>query len=137
MQIGEFALQQHVIMVGAGDVAGAAGAGAATVERLMHRREHGRMLAHAEIVVGAPDGHLAGAAGMMVLGAREGARLALEIGEHAIASFAMQAIELAAEIGFVVHDVLPLTVAGGSVPRLSPAVARSLLACCSRNSWRN
>ena len=58
VQVGELALEQHVVVVGAGDVAGAAGAGAAAVERLVHRLEHGRVLAHAEIVVGAPDGDL-------------------------------------------------------------------------------
>ena len=72
------------------------------------------MLAHAEIVVGAPDRDLAGAARVMMRGAGEGARLALQIGEHAIPSFAMKAFELPAEISFVVHDVLLLIVAAGA-----------------------
>ena len=62
VQVGELALEQHVVVVGAGDVARAAGAGAAAVERLVHGRDHLRMLAHAEIVVRAPDGDLAGGA---------------------------------------------------------------------------
>ena len=128
MQVGQFALQQHVIVVGAGDVAGAAGAGAATVERFMHRRQHLRVLAHAEVIVRAPDGDLAGAARVVVLGTGKGARLALQVGEYAIASLAVKAFELPAEISFVVHDVLPLTVAAGSVPILR-AVARSSNPC--------
>ena len=47
-------------MVGAGDVAGAAGAGAHRASRLVHGVDHGGVLAHAEIVVGAPDGDFAG-----------------------------------------------------------------------------
>ena len=131
VQIGEFPLQQHVIVVGAGDVAGAAGAGAATVERLVHRRQHRGVLAHAEIVVGAPHGDLAGAVRMVMPGTGKGAGLALEIGKYAIASFAMKTFKLPAKISLVVHDVLPLIVAAGSVPMLR-AVVRSSLACCSR-----
>ncbi len=62
VQVGELALQQDVVVVGAGDVAGAAGAGAAAVERLVHGGEHLGVLAHAEIVVGAPDRDLAAVA---------------------------------------------------------------------------
>ena len=48
-------------------------------------------------------------------GTGKGAGLALQIGEDAIAPFAMKAFELPAKISFVVHDVLPLIVAAGSV----------------------
>ena len=58
VQVGELALEQHVVVGGAGDVAGAAGAGAAAVDRLVHGREHRRVLPHAEVVVRAPDGDL-------------------------------------------------------------------------------
>ncbi len=136
VQIGKLALQQHVIVVGAGNIAGAARAGAATVERLVHGVEHGGVLAHAEIVVGAPHRDLTRAGRMMMFGAREGTCLALEIGKYAIAPFAMEPFKLPAEIGFVIHDVLPLIVAAGSAPMLS-AGARSLVAFCSRNLWRN
>ena len=47
VQVGQLLFQQHVVVVGAGDVAGAAGAGAAMVQRLVHRRQHGWVLAHA------------------------------------------------------------------------------------------
>ena len=57
VQVGEFALELHVIVRSAGDVAGAARTGARGVDRLVHGGEHLRMLAHAEIVVAAPDGN--------------------------------------------------------------------------------
>ena len=43
--------------VGAGDVARAAGAGAVLADGGDHGVPHGRVLAHAEIVVGAPHSH--------------------------------------------------------------------------------
>ena len=103
MQVGKLLLQHHVIMVGTGDIAGAAGAGAATVERLMHSRQHRRILSHAEIIVRAPHRHLI-LAGRVVMGrAREGAGAAFQIGKDTVATFTMQAIELAAEKAFVIH----------------------------------
>ena len=56
VQVGELGLELHVIVGRAGDVARAAGAGADRVDRLVHGGDHGRVLAHAEVVVGAPDG---------------------------------------------------------------------------------
>ncbi len=55
MQLGQFALQQDVVMVGARNVAGPAGAGAAVIQYLVHGGDHFGILAHAEIVVTAPD----------------------------------------------------------------------------------
>ncbi len=55
MKIGEFLLEENVVMGGAADVTGAAGAGADIVDRIMHRLDDIGMLAHAEIVVAAPD----------------------------------------------------------------------------------
>ena len=55
VQVGELGLQLDVIVGGAGDVARAAGAGAGLVDGLVHGLEHDRVLALAEIVVGAPD----------------------------------------------------------------------------------
>ncbi len=59
VQIGQFLLQLHQRMMGAGDVAGAAGAGADARGGLDHGADHLRVLAHAEIVVGAPDHDIA------------------------------------------------------------------------------
>ena len=58
VQVGELGLELDVVVGGAGDVARAAGAGADLVDRLVHGVEHDRVLAHAEIVVGAPDRHV-------------------------------------------------------------------------------
>ena len=59
VQVGEFALERDQRMIGAGDVAGAARAGAHPGRGLDHGADHLGMLAHAEIVVGAPDHDLA------------------------------------------------------------------------------
>lgn len=72
------------------------------------------MLAHAQVIVGAPDSDFTGAARMMMLGAGKCACPAFKIGEHAVAALAMKTFELPTKIGFVVHDVLPLIVASGS-----------------------
>jgi hypothetical protein len=43
---------------------------------------------------------------MMVPGAREDARLALQVRKYAIPTFAMEALELLLKMGFVVHRVI-------------------------------
>ena len=55
VQVGKLRLQLDQRMVGAGDVARAARARAHARRGLDHRADHLRVLAHAEIVVGAPD----------------------------------------------------------------------------------
>ena len=47
MEVRQLLLQRYVIGRGAGDVAGAARAGAAAVDGVVHRRQHGGMLTHA------------------------------------------------------------------------------------------
>ena len=103
VQVGELALEQHVLVGGAGDVAGAAGAGAVLVDRGVHRREHLRVLAHAEVVVRAPDGDVGGAVADEAAGAREVAAAAGELGEDAVVALLAEGVELAAEQGVVVH----------------------------------
>ena len=56
VQVGKLGLELDVVVRGARDVARAARAGAGRIERLVHGGEHGGMLAHAKVVVGAPDG---------------------------------------------------------------------------------
>ena len=51
MQIGQRLLKQHMIMISAGNVARAAGAGAATIDGRMHCLDNRGVLAHAEVVV--------------------------------------------------------------------------------------
>ena len=107
VEVGEFLLQEHVIMVGAGNVSGAARAGSASVDCLVHRLQHRWMLAHAEIVVGTPDGDLARAAGAVMRRVGEPPRLPLQIGEDPVAPLPVEAGDRIAEERFVIHAVLP------------------------------
>src|ERR687892_1324191 len=94
-------------MVGSGDVARPPRAGPATVERLMHGLEHGRVLPHAKVVVRAPDRHLGAAAAVPVVGsAREISGVTLEIGKYPIATLRVKSIELCTEERFIVHNRL-------------------------------
>jgi len=62
----------------------------------MHGGEHQGMLAHAEIIVRAPYGNLAGAVLGVADGAREIALLALKLGENPVASFLVKAGDVVA-----------------------------------------
>ena len=101
MQIGELALEQQMHMAVAGDVARAAGAGADRPQGLLHRRQHRRVLPHAEIVVRAPDGDLG--ADAVIEGARKAAAAPLEIGKDAISPLGAQRIEALFEEALVIH----------------------------------
>ena len=101
VQIGELALEQQMHMAVAGDVARAAGAGADRPQRLLHRRQHRRMLPHAEIVVRAPHRDLG--ADPVIEGARKAAAAPLEIGEHAVPPLGAQRVEALFEKAFVIH----------------------------------
>jgi len=59
------------------------------------------MLAHAEIIVRAPDGDLG--ADAVVEGAREAAAAPLEIGEDAVAPLGAQRVEALTEEPLVIH----------------------------------
>jgi|SRR6516165_5026690 len=88
-------------MAVAGDIARAAGAGADRPQCLCHRREHRRMLPHAEIVVRAPHGDLG--ADAVIEGARKPAAAPLEIGEDTVPPFGAQRREPLLEESFVIH----------------------------------
>ena len=103
VQVGEFLLELHQRMMGAGDVAGAAGAGADAGRGLDHGADHLRMLAHAEIIVGAPDHDVARALRRVPDRMRKPAGDPLEIGEHAVAPLVMQAAEGGTEELAVIH----------------------------------
>ncbi len=106
VQVGQFLFQQHVVVVGACDVAGAARAGAAAIERLVHRRQHGRVLAHAEIVVGAPHRDVGPLAFAHVSSMGKASGAPLQIGEDAVIAVAAKPIELPAKEMVVVHGTL-------------------------------
>ena len=103
VQIGEFVLELHQGMVGACDVAGAAGAGADSGRGLDHRANHLRMLAHAEVIVGAPDDDVARTFRRMPHRVGETAGDAFQIGENPIPSLIMEAGEGGTKKLAVIH----------------------------------
>ena len=103
MKVGQFLLELHQRMMGARDVAGAAGAGADAGRGLDHGADHFRMLAHAEIVVGAPDHDIAATLRRVPDRMREAARDPFEVGENAVAPLVMQAVESGTEKFAVIH----------------------------------
>ena len=103
VQIGEFMLKLHQRMMGASDVAGAAGAGADAGCGLDHRADHFRVLAHAEIIVGAPDHDVAGAFRRMPHRMGKAASDAFQIGKNPVPPFVMEAGEGGAEKLAVIH----------------------------------
>ena len=109
MQVGELALQLDQRMVGAGDVAGAAGAGAHAGGDVDHGADHLGVLGHAEIVVGAPDHHLARALRRMPERVREAAGDAFEVGKHPVAALVAQLVQGRREKIIVIHAIFLLS----------------------------
>ncbi len=91
VQARQFCLEFNVVVGGPGDVARAARAGADPIDRLVHGREHLRVLAHAEVVVRAPDDDVAHIAIVMEMLRRwEAAAHAPNIRKDAIATFLLE-----------------------------------------------
>jgi hypothetical protein len=107
-EVGELKLKLDQRMVGAGDVAGAAGARAHAAGRLLHGFHDLGILPHAEIVVGAPDGDFFGSAIRPPDGAREGACNALYIRKDAIAPFSVDLVDRFLKKPLIVHYALPV-----------------------------
>ena len=116
MQVGQLALQLDMVMRGAGDIARAAGARAGGIQRLVHGGQHDRVLGHAQIVVGAPDGDRPGAGVGEVPGGRELAPVAANVGEDAITALGFQRVQRRRERLAVVHQPEPFAYAGGAPP---------------------
>src|SRR5438309_9424610 len=89
--------------MGAGDVAGSAGAGTDTGGGFHHGADHFRVLPHPEIVVGAPDHDVARALRGVPHRVREATGDALEIGENPVAPLVMQAVEGGTEELAIIH----------------------------------
>ena len=104
VQVGEFALELDQRMIVAGDVAGAAGAGAHARRGLDHGADHLRVLAHAEIVVRAPDHDVLRPVRRMPDRMRKAPGDAFEIGENAVAALAVQPVQRAGEIGGIIDS---------------------------------
>ena len=105
VQVGELALKLDQRMVVAGDVAGAAGAGAHAGRGVDHGADHLRVLAHAEIIVRAPDDDVLRPVRGMPDRVREAAGNSLEVGKHPVAPLGMQPGQRISEIAIVVHWV--------------------------------
>src|SRR5216683_3393714 len=107
MQVGKLMLQLDQGMIGPGDVSRAAGAGAEAPRCRYHGLDHLRMLTHPEIIVRAPDHHLAPAARSVPDGVREATGDALEIREDAIALLIPQPAQGGGKKSVIVHASLP------------------------------
>ncbi len=104
-------LQLDVEVRVAADIARAAGACADIVQRLFHRLDHLGMLAHGEIVVGAPHRDRLGTV-MAVEAARIGIRalVAQDVDEDAVAAFSVKAVDRLVEDLVVIHRrIMPLS----------------------------
>lgn len=62
VQIRQLLFEEHVVVVGAPDVAGTAGPGSECVDGFLHGIQHERVLPHAEVVVAAPNAYFGGVA---------------------------------------------------------------------------
>ena len=106
VQIGKLGLELDDRIVGAGNVAGSARPCPMGARRPHRGFDDVGMAAHAEIVVRAPDRHVARPvflARRAPLGHREPARVALEIGESAIPPFRLEARNRVLEAPLIVH----------------------------------
>ena len=105
VQIGQFAFEFDQRVMGARDIAGAAGAGADPGRGLDHRADHLGVLAHAEIVVRTPDHDVARAVRRVPQRVRKPARDAFQIGENPVAVLVVQPPEGGTEELAIVHCV--------------------------------
>src|SRR6185295_8109890 len=90
-------------MVGPGDVARAAGARSHAQRRLDHGAEDFRVLAHAEIIIRAPDHYLSWTSLGMPDSVRVAASYPFEFNEHSITIFAAESSQRVREVAIVVH----------------------------------
>jgi hypothetical protein len=106
VQVRKFALQQHMVMIRAGDVAGTAGAGATLVDRELHRFGDLRMLAHAEIVVRAPYGDFLRTRSGMAYRPGKTPATAFQIGEDTVTAFLAHCFQFVFEESLEIHCCL-------------------------------
>ena len=112
MQIRKLGLKPLVIDGGAGNVARPARTGAGGVDRLVHRVQHDRVLAHAQVIVAAPHrDRLLGAIGARPDRVRVVAPLAFDVDEGTVTTFGVQLLKRAIELGCVVHRSSPFVAA--------------------------
>ena len=90
---GELGLKLGMIMGVAADVAGAARSGADFAQRGFHRLDHRGVLAHAQIVVGAPHGDRLGAVAAKAARIGKAALGPQDVDEHAVAAFVVKPLD--------------------------------------------
>ncbi len=105
VQAGQFLFQHHMVMIRTRYVSCAAGTGAAFVDRLDHGVAHQIVLAHAEIIVRAPDRHILQRIAFVMHCVGKGPGLALQIGENPVAALILQAAQALAEITVIVDHL--------------------------------
>src|SRR4030088_2551523 len=88
-------------VAGAGDVAGPSRPGAGSAQFFGHGRPHGRVLAHAEIVVRAPHRDLG--ADAVVESAREATAAPLEISEDPVAALGVERVNARPKEAVEIH----------------------------------
>ena len=115
VEIGKFAFEFDVVVGRAGDVARAARAGADEVDRLVHRGEHLGVLAHAQIIVGAPNGYLLCGVAFDDFSFGERASAALHIGENPITALTLHGVEGFGEHLLVIHQSISAPIARRSL----------------------
>ena len=94
MELGEEILEFNVAGVGAANVARSTSARGPFFDGLNHRRAHGRVVAHAQIIVRAPCDDLAHAAGACPLHAWVFTRRAGQLCENAISPLTLERVNL-------------------------------------------
>ena len=91
-------------MAGSRNVSRPPRAGSDPIESVMHCCEHRRMLAHSQIIVGAPDGNLTLSA--MIKGLRKVAGASLQVRKDSISIFASDELETRLKELIEIHRAL-------------------------------
>ena len=107
VEVRELLFEQHMAVRRAGDVAGAPGARAVPVDGVLHGGADDLVLAHSEVVVGAPDDDVDRAGGRVVDGPGEAAALPLQVREHPVPALGPEVVQPVGEEAFVVQCVGP------------------------------
>jgi hypothetical protein len=76
-------------MIRAGDIPGTTGTGTRFVDRRLHRGSHRGVLAHAKIIIAAPNRYAPYAVCCVVVGRREFTAMPQNVRKYAIAPFAL------------------------------------------------
>ena len=113
MQIGNGSLERDNRMTVAGDVAGAASPDTGAPGAVLHGGDDLRVPPHAEIIVGAPDGHRpAPALAVNRLRFRESLRIPLDFGECPVALLPVQRRDRTGKMRTIIHSALLKTLNG-------------------------